>query len=72
MDKNRGKSINNMITEMFQNLEFTTENLWGEFVNQYKLAAKRHNNNLTVKAKQESADVDHNDDNYDSDSIREH
>jgi hypothetical protein len=34
LSKNGG--INNMFNEIFHNLEFTTENIWKEFVQQYQ------------------------------------
>jgi hypothetical protein len=43
---------------MFQNLEFTTENMWHDFVNQYKLASQRHTKNLADKAKHDQINVD--------------
>lgn len=39
---NKRGGINNMFNELFHNLEFTTENFWREFVNQYQTASRNH------------------------------
>jgi hypothetical protein len=46
-----------MLNEAFHNLEFTTENVWRDFVHQYKAAATQHQ--LGIQKKMSSVNVEH-------------